>query len=258
MVINSPFQNEALSGLRLSVDYYNIKVSNAIGAQSIDVVHQQCFSPDFNPTLSITSPFCAGVARVTGDGAIGNVTGTFVNNGRFQTSGVDLQLDWRIDVGPGTFSINSVANILFELKSSELPTNPLIDYAGTLGPANNGLNRGSYDWQMLNTFAYSMDAYTLSLQWLHQPGVDSVQAAGGAATTALGVGAYDTFNLSGSVAIMENLMVRIGVENLLDQAPPLEEVNPGLSAFGLLPGGSYSNLYDLNGRRFYIGANVEF
>lgn len=257
MVINSPLQSGALSGLRLTLDYYNIKVQNAIGAQSIDVVHQQCFSTEYNPTLSATSPFCAGVARVTGDGAIGNVKGTYLNNGRFRTSGLDVQLDWGMDLGSGRLFFSSVSNYLFEMKSSELPGNPLVEYAGTFGPQGNGLNRGSYRWRMLNTLGYEFNGASVSLGWRHLPSIKSVTAAGGAATTAIGAKAYDVFNLNLSYELTDNVRLRAGVDNLFDQAPPLEEVNPGLPSF-LLPGGSYSNQYDLFGRRFFAGINLEF
>ncbi len=257
VVINSPLTSGALSGLRLAVDYYNIKVTNAIGAQSIDVTHQQCFSTEYNPTLSASSPFCAGVARVTGDGAIGNVLGTFFNNGRFQTSGIDVQLDWSMDVGPGTLALNSVSNYLIELKSSELPGNPLVDYAGTFGPQGNGLNRGSYRFKMLNTLSYALGGASVSLGWRYLPSIDSVTAATNAATTTVGAKAYSLFNLGLTYELTSNVNLRAGVDNLFDQAPPLEEQNLAAPSF-LLPGGSYSNQYDLYGRRFYFGINLGF
>lgn len=257
MVINSPLTSGPLSGLRLTVDYYNINVSNAIGAQSIDVVHQQCFSTEYNPTLSISSPFCAGVARVTGDGAIGNVKGTFLNNGRFRTSGIDLQLDWSMDVGPGTLSLNSVSNYLIGLKSSELPGNPLLEYAGTFGPQGNGLSRGSYRYRMLNTLSYAIGGANVSFGWRHLPSIKSVSYAQNPATTSVGAKSYNLFNLNGTYELTSNVTVRAGVDNLFDQAPPLEEQNLGLPSF-LLPGGSYSNQYDLYGRRLYVGVNMAF
>ena len=257
VVINSPLTSGALSGLRLAIDYYNINVSNAIGAQSIDVVHQQCFSTEYNPTLSITSPFCAGVARVTGDGAIGNVKGTFLNNGRFVTSGIDVQLDWSMDVGPGTLALNSVSNYLIELKSSELPGNPLLEYAGTFGPQGNGLNRGAYRFRMLNTLSYALGGATVSLGWRYLPSIKSVSYAQTPTTTSVGAKSYNLFNLNATYELTSNVRLRAGVDNLLDQAPPLEEQNPGLPNF-LLPGGSYSNQYDLYGRRFFVGVNFAF
>ncbi|MEO0063029.1 MAG: hypothetical protein RLZZ08_1589, partial [Pseudomonadota bacterium] len=195
---------------------------------------------------------------VTGDGAIGNVKGTFFNNGRFSTSGIDLQLDWGIDVGPGRLSINSNTNYLLSLKSSELPNNPLVEYAGTFGPNGNGLNRGSYRWRMLNTFTYGVGPATVSLMWRHLPSIKSVTAATNPATTATGAKSYDMFSLSGTFEATKNVTVRLGIDNLLNQAPPLEEENTGLRQFGLLSGGSYSNQYDLVGRRFYVGANMKF
>lgn len=258
LVVNSPFDTPALSGLRLAIDYYNISVKDAIGAQSIDVVHQQCFSSEYNPTYDINSPFCAGVARVTGDGAIGNVQGTFFNNGRFQTSGIDLQLDWGIDVGPGRLSISSVSNYLIEFKSSELPGNPLVDYAGTFGPEGNGLQRGAYRWRMLNTVGYGVGGFYGAIGWRHLPSIDSLSVATNPASGALGAKSYDLFNLTGSYEVTDNVTMRFGVDNLFDRAPPLEEVNPDLGAIGLLPDGSFSNQYDLFGRRFYLGANVRF
>jgi iron complex outermembrane receptor protein len=258
VVINSPLQDGPLSGLRLTLDYYNIKVKNVIGDQSIDVVHQQCFSTDYNPTLSISSPFCAGVNRVTGDGAIGNVIRTFFNNGRFRTSGLDLQLDWGMDLGDGRLFLSSVSNYLFELKSSELPGNPLVEYAGTFGPQGNGLNRGAYRWRMLNTLGYEFNGASVSMGWRHLPSIRSVSTATNPASGALGAKAYDVFNLNLAYELTSNVRLRAGVDNLFDRAPPLEEVNPDLAAFGLLPGGSYSNQYDLFGRRFFVGANMEF
>ncbi len=146
-VISSPFESPWLNRLRLTVDYYSIKVKDAIGAQSVDIAQRQCFDTAFNPTLSASSPFCAGIARNT-TGALGNVQTTYLNNGRFQTSGLDFQLDWSNKVGPGRFSINSVLNYLISMKSAELATLPLIEYAGTTGPTQNGLDGGAFRWKL--------------------------------------------------------------------------------------------------------------
>ena len=59
IVINSPFENPWLSDIRLSVDYYDIKITDAIGQQSADIVMQQCVDPRFNPNIDPNSPFCS-------------------------------------------------------------------------------------------------------------------------------------------------------------------------------------------------------
>jgi outer membrane receptor protein involved in Fe transport len=265
-VINSPFEGNFTRSLRLSVDYYNIKVSDAIGPQSVDVAQRQCFDPAFNPTFDVNSPFCLGINRVANDGALGNILLTYLNTGAFETSGVDATIDWFFDIGPGRFSVNSIVSYLLELKSKELPNDPLIDYAGSLGPQQNQLNAGAFDWRMFNTFSYSINQWTAALQWQHLPSIKSASYPTNHATTLTGAGSYDLFGLSGSFAITKQALVRFGVENLFDKAPPLIERNadPNLPAF-LLPGGNFGGassatppLYDFIGRRYFVSAQVQF
>ncbi len=262
VVLRSPINSDLFRSLRLSVDYYDIRVKDAIGPQSIDIAQRQCLDGAFNPTFSATSPFCVGVNRVSGDGAIGNVLTTYFNNGRFHTSGIDAQLDWAFDVGPGRFSLNSVVNYLIAMKSAELTVLPLVDFAGSLGPNQNGLSPGAFRWKMLNTFGYGIGPASLSLQWQHLPKVASVskpiiEAVGGTSTLA-GTGAYDLFNLTGSIKVTQAATIRFGVDNMFNKAPPIVEVNTA-PAPGTLALGDFSDLfYDLNGRRFYVGANFKF
>jgi iron complex outermembrane recepter protein len=253
----SPFEAEVLQNLRLSVDYYSVQVKDALGAQSVDIAQRQCFDPAFNPTFSVSSPYCAGINRVANDGALGNIITTFFNNGRFVTEGVDTQIDWAYDVGPGRLSVNSLFTYLISLKSSELASDPMLEYAGTLGPNQNGINPGNFRWKMFNTFSYSLGAWTGSLQWQHLPSIKSAEyALFSGNTTIQGAGSYDQFGFSGSYAVGKNLTVRFGIDNLLDKAPPVAGVNSSPPP-GVLAGGAINDvLYDVNGRRFYLGASI--
>ena len=255
-VINSPFENALFNRMRLSIDYYNIKVTDAIGAQSVDIAQRQCFDTAFNPTLSADNPFCAGIGRNT-VGSLGNVQTTFFNNGRFQTSGLDVQLDWTVPAGPGQVSLNSVFNYLIEMKSAELPNLPLIDYVGTLGPSNNGLNGGSYEWKLFTTLGYSLDGKSISLQWQHRPSVN-VESEAVAPGLYQKVKAYDLFNLNTSWEVVDGTTLRFGVDNLFDKRPPLTSRLITAPA-GQVQGGSYNaQFYDTIGRRFYIGLKTAF
>lgn len=255
-VITSPFSSPWLDRLRLSVDYYNIKVKDAIAAQSVDIAQRQCFDAAFNPTFDANSPYCAGIGRNT-VGSLGNVLTTFLNNGRFQTSGVDVQLDWAAPVGPGQVTLNSVFNYLIDMKSAELPNLPLVDYVGTLGPNNNGLNGGSYQWKLFTTLGYNWNGKSIALQWQHRP---SVNAESEAIVPGLyqKVPAYDLFNLTGNVDVVEGTTVRFGIDNLFNKKPPLTGVllNPPA---GQVAGGGYSaQFYDVIGRRFFVGLKKDF
>jgi iron complex outermembrane recepter protein len=265
-VINSPFDEGLMRDLRVSLDYYNIEVADAIGPQSVDVAQRQCFDPAFNPTFDVNNPFCLGINRVANDGAIGNVLLTYLNNGRFETDGIDMAIDWAFDLGPGRASVTSFISYLLSLKSTELPNDPLVEFTGTLGPTQNELNAGAYDWKMLNTVGYSLGKWTAALQWQHLPSIDSITAATNPATTIAGAGSYDLFNLTGSFAFTENAVIRFGIDNVFDEAPPILErnVDPNLAPF-LLPGGNFGGanssnpaLYDFIGRRFFFLAQMKF
>ncbi|HEX6994600.1 MAG TPA: TonB-dependent receptor [Gammaproteobacteria bacterium] len=245
------------SNVRLSVDYYDIEVSDAIGEQSPDIVMRQCTDPAFNPTFDPNSPFCDGFRRAA-SGAIGNLQRTFLNNGRFRTSGVDLQVDWRFDLGPGQFNVSSLLNVLLDMESAELPTDEWVDYAGTFGPNQNGLNGSAYDYQALTTFTYSLDRLELGLRWQHLPSIEPAIAAINPSTTITGAPAYNLFDLLGRYYLADNVSLRFGVENVLNEEPPLQGRDPTATSPNL-PGGSFNiNNYDINGRRAYFGATVEF
>jgi len=265
-VVSSPFQSPALRGLRLAIDYYNIEVKDAIGLQSGQTLQQLCLDKSFNATFDPNSFFCNNFQRGTG-GGIGAVQLAYTNTGAFKTEGLDVQFDWNVDLKeaglgvPGRFSVNSVFNYLFTMKSSPfysgVPTasqTPFREYAGTLQQPDAGLSgNGNYRWKMFNTFSYSLDAFRIGLQWQHLPAIRS-------GTTNTGAPAYDVFGLNGSVKVMDNAVIRLGVDNLFDKAPPLIGVNPSVVASAAqLPGGAISTQnYDIFGRRFYVGVNVKF
>ena len=267
VVLSSPFATSWLSRARLTVDWYSIKVSDAIGPQSIAIALQQCFDASLNPlvatdaTAAANTLFCQNVPR-NATGQLGNVTVTYVNNGRFKTSGIDAQFDWGVDVGPGTLSTNVQFNYLLEFKSSGLPTNPLVDYAGTLGSVDNGLTGADYRWKVLANLGYKWGAASLGVEWQHLPSIHNTAFATNPATTTTGYPAYDLFALNGSYDITDNVTLRAGVENLFDKSPPLGGVNTANTTpatNGLLPGGAYNaTYYDTLGRRFYVGANMKF
>lgn len=253
-VVRSPFSSPMLSGLRLTVDYYNIKVTDAIGLQTPDIIQRQCFDIAFNPALDPDSPFCEGVARNTGTGTLGNLTGTYYNNGRFRTSGVDVALDWTAPVGPGQLSINSLFNYLIEMKSTELADAiPYEDLAGGRAGGGNGLGSNFFRWKLFTTVNYGVGPINIGLQWRHLPSIDAASSN----PDYVGAPAYDLFNLFGSLAVLENLTMRFGVDNLFARRPPRVEYDtdppPGQLRGGSLSSAGSGSYYDLLGRRYYLG-----
>ncbi|MFC3102183.1 TonB-dependent receptor plug domain-containing protein [Alteraurantiacibacter lauratis] len=277
-VVDSPFTSEALSRLRLTVDYYNIRVDDAIGPLTLDTAQRLCFDPTFNPAIATNpvaaaaTPQCQAIDRVAGTGALGAVQVTYLNNGRFRTQGIDLQLDWSAPVGPGELSLNSVFNYLITFKSAPLPpeagaAGQLVEYAGTLGPsgnagvAENGLNPGAFRWKLFSTLGYSVGPAEVSLQWQHLPSAKSISFPSTPNTPFVGSPAYNLFNLNSSFRVNDMVTIRAGVENLFDKAPPLSDYNAvtttGLATnIGTSPINAY--FFDVIGRRYFVGASVRF
>jgi len=242
----------ALMDWRISLDYYSIKVEDAIGLQTGEVVFQQCTSRQYNPDMDYMNANCSGVIRSPDGGGLANLARTYMNNGYFETSGIDVQINWSMEAGPGRVSISSLINYLLKMDSTELyGSNPMIDYVGTFGPTGNGLNGNSFEWQYLTTLTYSMTDWDVSLRWQH---LDSLKSVSGTNTP---LPKYDMFDLLGSYQLMDNLRVRFGVENVFNKAPAL--YNRNLNASDGVTGGQFSNqLHDVLGRRFYVGLKAYF
>ena len=273
VVIQSPFQASALQRLRLTVDWYSIKLKDAIGLQGAGTALQQCLDPYWNPDVSgaagnaaqaqsaANNLYCKGIrydpAPVLG---AANFDVTYNNAGVVNISGIDAQIDWAVNVGPGTFNLNFLLNYYLHYKSNELANNPLVDYVGTLGTLQNGLNPGAFRYRTLTTFGYSIGPASISLQWQHLPSVKQETAALVPGYPYTGYKAYDLFNLNGSVKITDATSMRIGVDNLFNKAPPLGNVNTAADlSLGQLGGGAYnSSFYDTFGRRYYLGINAKF
>jgi len=91
-----------------------------------------------------------------------------------------------------------------------------------------------------------------------------VSPPGGPAYSALGVlPAQDYFDLALTATVGDHYNFRLGVNNILDRAPPL--TNQGSSQFGQAPcptgpcnGNTYPGTYDALGRYIYAGVTLNF
>jgi outer membrane receptor protein involved in Fe transport len=263
-----------LHTLRLSVDYFNITIDHPIGALSPGGMQQLCLDPAYNPLVTgaaastaaanaaIQAPACALVKRNT-DAGFGTLNGgamisTYRNDGLVKLSGIDAQLDWNANVGPGNLFVNVTGNYMFHFMAKELDPNPLIDYVGTTGTGIKGLNYGSsFRWRTFMTTGYSYHGASISMQWQHIP---KTRNYGQAADQTAAVPNYDLFNLNTSYQVTRDFSVRFGMDNVFNRAPKLTSVDTDLSnnAAGSVAGGSYSFFTDTMGRRFSFGISAKF
>jgi outer membrane receptor for ferrienterochelin and colicin len=76
------------------------------------------------------------------------------------------------------------------------------------------------------------------------------------------VASYDIYNLLGRNQINHRMEFRGGIDNLLDEEPPVVGVDPGSVALGLPPdahlGQTNASFYDVLGRRYYLAIQMNF
>lgn len=262
-----------LANLRLSADYYNIKLTDGISQQGIDSVFRQCFTSEFNPGFELNDA-CRRIERDTVSGTTQVVTVNYDNQGAVETAGFDVQLDWAMrfrdaDVPiPGRLALN--VNFTYLDKFATTPDQvaiPLTDYAGTFGPTGAnavGTQSGSYRWKLFTRLNYTVGPATIGLQWQHKPAIEPAEAALNETTNLAGAPAYDLFSLTARYQIMDSISLRGGIDNLFDKDPPyvgyfLDDVTgDGTARFGRAANPYNPSEYDVLGRRFYIGATVSF
>ncbi len=264
-VISSPSSNPLFSRLNLAVDYYNVDLSDAIAQQGIDGVYRRCFARQYNPNYELNE-FCGLVHRTPGTGEVANVDITYGNAGRVRTSGIDAQLSWAVDLAdaglglPGTLitSVQATYLLKFETTTDE-GIIPLVDYAGTLGGGQVGTNAGAFRFKSFSTLTYALGPATASIQWQHKSAAASAASVTDTASNITGGPAYDLFNLNGTFSITPDARIRFGVDNLFNKAPPIVGVNLNADGATALRGGTLDSAqYDVLGRRFYLGATIDF
>jgi iron complex outermembrane recepter protein len=252
------------------LDYYNIRINDAIVTPDPNTLLADCFNYfGTNPNLDASRLTCRALNRQGSFmntvrnpfGGLGSAFTPFTvnNDNRIQTSGIDMQLSWAMPlewVGApqwGRLSFDVILNHLLEYKLQEAGNTlglPEIDYAGSVSYFGQGLGTSFPRWNgVLNT------AYTLgnsSVNWraryIHSMANRAeLQYVGETAFTGVPSIWYHDLSVTTNV---ENLMFRVGVNNLFGTNPPVYAPN--------VQSGTDPSLYDVIGRRFFVSVGLRY
>lgn len=106
-----------LSGLTVSVDWYDIKLRNAINRPPASQLATLCVD---QPTLD--NPFCRSITRAQGTGIISSYALQPQNVARFRTAGADLNVVYLLRTeGAGTFDLRLVGGYVDRLEFIGIP-----------------------------------------------------------------------------------------------------------------------------------------
>ncbi|AYV49280.1 TonB-dependent receptor [Caulobacter flavus] len=257
-VLRSPFQTPLLSRLTASIDWYDIKVKDAIGSLSIVNAFQFCFnSGGSNPTYDPGNYYCSLLTRNSASGVPTNPVQPLLNLGQFQTTGVDVQVDWSFDFAdsaldmiPGSFALNVALGYTDKFKIQNLPNAPVYDYVGTIGTGVESTAGTAHPkWKSVTSGTYTWGPASLGLRWRWIEAMENSAKVVTPTSTSRGVKAYNAFDLNGRVELPWDTALRFGVNNLLDKAPP---------QVGDTEGNYDPQNYDVLGRSYYVGIRKRF
>jgi outer membrane receptor protein involved in Fe transport len=253
---------EKLDGLNLTVDWYDIEITNMISVEPALAVYEQCLSVANNPASDPLHPACLRINRNPVSGFAAPTTVSYINAAFAKVAGVDITADWRTTLAGGNFGVNFMISNLLEEKTQATAASPVYDWKGSLGPdPGTSLNNGAFDYRTFTTVNYGRNAWNLALRWRHLPeAIDGNEVVAGAASTLRGAEEdYDIFDLSGSWDFSERTRLRFGVDNLFD-TPPVwtgrrtsADLSPSTGS-----GTTEAGFYDILGRTFYVGASLTF
>ena len=234
----------SLSGLRMSLDWYSIDLDDAIGRWDAMSAVARCFDPAYNPGYDVGNIYCSFFTRVA---TTGDIRALIVdrNIGRIETEGVDLQVDYSHALGEGSFTGSLYVTRVNHWNYSD-PSGGETDYVGTIG--SGGLDRALPKWKSLLSLGYSWHALSLVGRWNYIDGMRD------ATYPSFEVPARNYLDLGGSWAFesgpLDGLSLQAGIDNLTDTDPP---VFPSYSQANTDP-----SVYDVLGRRYYLGASYRF
>ncbi|MDQ8755492.1 TonB-dependent receptor [Sphingosinicella sp. LHD-64] len=247
-VIQPPF----LDRLNITVDYFKVQVDNAIATINANQTINDCFA-----NLDINSTTCQAIFRLS-NGQIDFVSTQLSNIGSLKVEGIDAQADYRIPLGAfasingqsASLNLQAVASWLFERSTQVLSNQAPLDCAGYFGGGCTGTGVfATPDFKLNLSGTYNSGPVTVRLQGRM---IDGLELRPNVTAAVEEVGAQWYFDLAGRVRIGGNFELFGGIDNLFDNKPPI--LGTALSG----DANTDVSLYDVIGRRFFIGGTVTF
>lgn len=238
-----------IPGLSLSVDYYDIEVTNLIGTVGADITLNACYENN-DPVA------CARIHR-SGGGQIwvggGYVTDTNTNIGGLHTSGIDVVSNYRFNLDSlgmsdlGSVSLNFVGSWLEQHVTDPGSGIAAYDCVGLYACGGN-TPRPEWRHRARATWETPWDA-SVSLTWRYIGEVE----IGAPARIDNVLDAQNYFDLSGNWEVKDGVSFRGGVNNIFDIDPPLSR-SVGTTGNG----NTYPQTYDSFGRYIFMGVTLDF
>jgi iron complex outermembrane receptor protein len=209
----------------------------------------KCYNLDgSNPSYSLDNQFCQLLTRDS-NGLLQLIETPYLNLGGLKTEGVDLQLDWVVDLNDlWTLRFNTAVGYLLDYSVQTLPGSRFQDFTGTNTiAANHTVSNTFPEWKALTTVGIGFGPASASLRWRYQDAMDDVTSVTTPATPGRGVDTYNLYDFFASYDVNATWQLRLGITNLTDEGP----VTVSSSQTG-----TDTSVFDVLGRSYYMGVRV--
>ncbi|HSM96038.1 MAG TPA: TonB-dependent receptor [Rhizomicrobium sp.] len=268
-------------GFTATVDYYDIKVSNAIGTYqgSPDGVFNACYKPTggiTNVAAQAASAPCQAIVRDATGGFItptGYIDQHNANTALLHPTGIDVALNYQTDLSAvgwndaGSLAFNLNGTYQDTYKQQGGATTPLGDCAGYYGNFC-GVPDPKYRFNFRVNWTDASGDVLISARWRYIGSVrlDSDHCIGASSdsctVTPANFDAIDEqipsvsyFDLTGVWNIREGLSLTAGVQNLLNKKPPVVDSNLDANENN---SNTFPGVYDIQGRQLFVSGTLKF
>lgn len=246
----------ALPGFSLSIDYFNIKVDNAIGSLPAQILVDRC--------IELGDPLYCGAIERFPTGKLYTMDTTLVNVANIKTSGIDVNLAYTRPLGlakDDAIAFDLFYTRLLSLEKRSYEGGPLEDNLGQLY-AGGRLGSG-YKHKASARLTYSAGKFSASwqvnymskiqdrLDWVAPAGPNQAYLQG---LNDVGDVFYHNAQVRYAVGDRGQYELVFGIDNVFDRGAPLIPSGFASSVTGV----ESAQEYDPYGRRFYTGVRLSF
>jgi outer membrane receptor protein involved in Fe transport len=245
------WQPSMVDGLVLMVDYYDIKVRDAIAVVPLQTILDACHAPPSGVSDPVS---CALINR---NPATGNIESPFlptlfVNNiASLRAQGIDAQISYGFDGEdygiPGSFNFNYFGS--YTLSNGFTP-DPITGFVECVGLYAGDCGEPTPDYKHTLQASWLFGPLTTSVRWRFLTGLDADFT--GLSDLSDDISAKHYVDVTLQYALSEHIDLTVGVTNITATDPPI------LGSTVAEQANTWPATYETLGRELFFGASIRF
>ncbi|EQB31003.1 TonB-denpendent receptor [Sphingobium ummariense RL-3] len=253
---------EPIRGLSFTVDYYNIKKTNAITTANNAPAIDAYYAGQDIPAGYTVIPDAPDTANPGALPRIAFVQSGFINANTIKSEGLDFGANADLAITDGIRWQSSLeASYIMKLET-RFPDGSVERYDGTLGNFNLTAGSGTPKWRgtLLNTLDFGSFAISNTVNFFGGYDLSATDQGTGYKDCGLNDGSlpcrvkdYITFDLNAQVRVNDSFTLYANMLNMFDKLPRIDTVTYGAHAYNPVQGGE-----GILGRYFRVGVKVNY